>query len=85
MNFKCPPAVLDAFDSVCSAYGVSRTERLVTLMTAFAAQKLEGHIHHLDGSVCPLAAASIEITKVMRSTIMTLSELAKRGKLTEVE
>jgi hypothetical protein len=83
-NFKCNPALRDAFDAVCAATGASRTERLTQYMEAVVAQRLEGRLHHLDGSLCPLSACTIEITKTVRSSIVTLAELAKRGQLTEI-
>jgi len=84
VNFKVAPGVLDAFDAVCNADGVSRTERLTRLMTSYAGQKLEGRLFHLDGSLCPLAAATLEITKVMRSTIMIMTKLHSTGQAPEV-
>lgn len=81
VNFKVDPKLLAEFDAVCIALGVSRTEQITRLMDALRSQKLASSLHHLDGSICPLAATSSELGKVIRSQIMVLFQLAKTGAL----
>jgi hypothetical protein len=67
VNFRLTRAERDQFSAACERAGLTKSEVLQRLATAFTASAELRNTYHLDGTLCPLSQFFRELADTMRN------------------
>jgi hypothetical protein len=67
VNFRLTRDERDKFSAACERAGMTKSEVLQRLATAFTASAEFRNTYHLDGTLCPLSQFFRELAEAMRN------------------